>query len=154
MPDTIFRQGKAILKVYDVEDRKVMKKAMVVRPEHIMRLTGAPGWDKEAVDETFTKGVKGGIAFTFDFIEYEIDINVFREHAFEKDTPPFGAQYHVHAKYWTTRPIPKVSAVRTEEAAPTPPKRITFGEWIPCPRCKGQSKSCDTCNGVGYQPWK
>lgn len=154
MSQLIFRNGKAILRRYDRPDGTVLlTKTLDQKDEHIMHMTGAPGWDKQAVDEVFTRGIGGTLQYTRQGVRYDIDIADFRKHAFEKDIHPFGVQYHVGVKHYKTFGLRSVAPTR--DAAPELPKQLSFGEWLPCPSCKGNRKNgCDVCNHLGYVPWK
>ena len=151
------RDGRVILRLRDNPDGTVtLSKAQTVRPEHIMRMTGAPGWDQAHVDTAF-ESKKGNLRYTTEFVQYDIDIDTFRKYAFVKDVPPFGAQYHVDRKHYKSTGLRRaVSPTRDEDPVPEPPKHINFGEWLPCPTCKGQVKTppCKNCRGMGYVPWK
>ena len=158
----LFRAGKVILKVRPLPDGSiVLFKPFMVTEARIMRLTGAPGWDKEHVDAVFTEGVVGVLRYIEDVVEYSIRIETFREHAFIKLDDTGAQQYHVHKQFYAARGLRTVSP-RREEKEPTIelPKRLTFGEWLPCSRCHasgtepGKKKErCTKCQGQGYEKW-
>jgi len=156
----LFRNGKVVTKIRTMPDGSLLLfKPFIVKPEHIMRLTDAPGWDKEHVDATFTDDIPGGLRYTQDIVQYDISIEDFRVHAFVKNTPGFGDQYHVHRKYYRSTGLRTVSPKRGGDAPETPvvPKKITFGEWVPCTKCgmTGGSKKerCTKCQGTGVLRW-
>lgn len=158
----LFRNGRVILKVRDLPDGSMlMFKPFVLKDEHIMNLTGAPGWDKEHVDAVFSEGVVGGLRYTFGIVQYDIAIDEFREHAFVRALSGLEEQYHLHRKYYKSTGLRTVSPKR-EDAEPivTMPSKVTFGEWVPCTRCKTsgaepdkRSERCSKCQGQGYLRW-
>jgi hypothetical protein len=158
----LFRNGKAVLKVRDLPDGlKLIYKPFVIRDEHVMKITDAPGWDKEHIDAEFGPGVKGGLRYTRDIVQYDIDIEAFREHAFEKDMGTFGWQFHVHSKFYRTTglvgPRRESSAPKADEPKLKLPPKILFGEWVPCTKCgtsgKAQKERCPKCQGLGFVNW-
>jgi hypothetical protein len=156
----LFRNGKVTTKMRKNPDGStLLYKPFLIKPEHLMKMTGAPGWDKGHVDEVFTDGVVGGLRFSLDIVQYDIPIAEFREHAFEKATPGFGDQYHVHLKYYKSTGLRTVSPRRTTEVEEGPrlPPKLAFGEWIPCTNCgstgKKQKERCPKCQGLGFINW-
>jgi len=165
MSDTpLFRNGKVTTKTRVMADGSIlMFKPFTIREEHIMRLTDAPGWDVSHVESVFTEGVPGFLRYTQDIMQYDISIADFREHAFVKDMGKFGEQYHVHRKFYKATGLRTVSPKRghdPEVVSPTMPEKVTFGEFVPCSRCKttGRDPSkkgtrCSKCLGVGFTKW-
>lgn len=156
----LFRHSKAILKVRENLDGSftLMKHPPTVKPDHIMRITGSPGWDKRYVDQVFVEGATGTLSYQYEGARYEIPIEDFRAHAFEKEMPGHDQQYHIDVKHYKTYGI--VSPLRGEAEprrdTPTIPSRFAFGEYVPCATCKGHQwkKPCPSCGGVGYLRWK
>ncbi len=167
MSDTpLFRDGKVILKTRTLPDGSVlMFKPFIIREEHLMKMTGAPGWDKERVDATFTKGVIGTLRYIQDNVQYDIRIETFREHAFERDIVGYGSQYHVHKQYYRSSGVVSPKRVSAgykpeEKSIPELPSKLTFGEWVPCTRCRAtgiepdkKKERCTKCQGQGYEQW-
>lgn len=156
MPDkTLFRDGKAILKVHENPDGSViLYKPFVVKRQHTMEMTGTPGWDKQAVDTVFDNFVTGWLTYTSeDNVRHRIRIEDFRGHAFVKEVGTFGEQYHCAKAHWENDgPAPKVSPIRTQE--PTGP--VAFGEYVNCSKCRGdkrKAKGCEVCGGKGIVRW-
>lgn len=163
MNDTpLWRNGKVVLKTRALPDGStLMFKPFIIKTEHIMRLTDAPGWDKEHVDAVFTDGIAGLLRYQQDIVQYDIPIDVFREHAFVKDMGAFGEQYHVHRKYYKSTGLRTVDPKRflsgipaeRDKEAPVIPKQIVFGEWSVCTKCKGtggaKKERCPKCQGTG-----
>ena len=165
MPTTsdrpLFRDGRVVLKVRPMPDGSVlMFKPFVITDAHIMNLTGAPGWDKGHVDDVFTEGVIGVLRYIHETVEYSIRIETFRAHAFVRDLG-HGEQYHVHKQYYKSVGLRTVNPKRESMSEiPTLPKKIEFGRWVPCTRCKssglepGKKKErCTKCQGQGYEQW-
>lgn len=165
MSDTpLFRNGKVTTKTRLMPDGSIlMFKPFLIREEHIMRLTDAPGWDKIHVDSVFMEGVAGFLRYQQDIVQYDIAIADFREHAFIKDMGSFGEQYHVHRKFYRSTGLRTVNPRRDSDQAsraPELPKKITFGEWLICSRCKGHGTEsgkketrCSKCLGSGLEKW-
>lgn len=164
----LFRDGRVILKVRDLPDGSVVLfKPFLINESRIMRLTGAPGWDKEHVDAVFTEGVVGVLRYIEDIVEYSIRIETFREHAFEREIVGYEKQYHVHKRYYQSRGLRVVDPKREssgykpeDKEALKLPKKLTFGEWVPCTRCKSsglepekKKERCTKCQGQGYEKW-
>lgn len=165
MSDTpLFRNGKVTTKTRVMADGSIlMFKPFTIKPEHIMRLTDAPGWDVGHVEAVFTEGVPGSLRYTQDIMQYDITIAAFREHAFVKDMGSFGEQYHVHRKFYKATGLRTVSPKRghdPEVVVPILLGKVTFGEYVSCTRCKttGRDPSkkgerCSKCLGLGFQKW-
>lgn len=146
----LFRAGKAILKARSEPDGTVtLYKPFSVKAEHLMRMTGAPGWDKAYVDQVFEPGVRGTLRWHNDAVEYDIDIDTFRERAFIKDVGVHGAQYHCNIGHYNATGVKVKPTKNPERNGP-----LVFGELLPCARCKGKGKNCTLCEGRGYVPWK
>ena len=157
----ITRDGQVILRVRDNPDgTRLLMKTSGLRPEHIMRMTVAPGWDKKAVDETFPEGVKGWLRYIYGDVQYDITIDTFREHAFVKSIGSYGEQYHCDRSHYQSTGLRRFVSPKREEAqeeAPTLPRHLAFGEWVPCSSCKGKpnkTNPCEQCKGLGFMPWK
>jgi hypothetical protein len=145
---TLFRNGRAVMRTIANPDGSItLSKSVLVKAEHLMRMTGAPGWDKELVDQTFPPGIRGGLRYVNEFVQHDIDIDTFREHAFEKEVEPHGMQYHCKVGHYRTTGLRVVEPKRIEL-----PSKIAFGEVIPCGSCKG--RGCPVCEKKGYVPWK
>ena len=161
MSDTpLFRNGKAVLKTRVLPGGSIlMFKPFIIKDEHVMRLTGAPGWDKQHVDDVFAEGVTGKLRYIKDAVQYDISIEDFRVHAFAKDSEVFGSQYHVHQKYYTSTGVinPKRESFVEKEIPLELPQKITFGEWLICSKCKGSGgtakERCSKCQGQGLVKW-
>ena len=158
----LFRGGKVILKVRPLPDGSVVLfKPFMVTEARIMRLTGAPGWDRVHVDEVFGEGVTGVLRYIEDIVEYTIPISEFREHAFIRMDNEGNEQYHVHKQYYSSRGLRVVSPKRESMSEiPALPKKLTFGEWVPCTRCRAsglepekRKERCTKCQGQGYEKW-
>lgn len=158
----LWRTGRVILKVRNRPDGSVLVyKPFLIKEEHIMRLTGAPGWDQVHVDATFSDGVVGTLRWQQEIVQYDIAIKAFREHAFLKDGLG-GPQYHVHRKFYASTGLRTVDPIRrsAEPTAAELPRNMAFGEWVPCSRCgsKGtepdkRSERCSKCQGLGFLKW-
>lgn len=154
----IWQSGRVILKHRTEPDGSLtMFKPFMITDKHIMRLTGAPGWDKASIDAFYTDGVKGRLWYQQDIVEYSISIEEFREHAFVKDMPGYGEQYHVHRQFYHSQGMRKVSPIRENAPVitdqPKLPTKLTFGEWVPCESCHGQGGRCPRCQGNGFVKW-
>lgn len=152
----LFRDGKLIARVTTRSDGALlMAKAQQVKDNQVMDITGAPGWDARYVDQFFPRyssptedkyiGIdRGYLGFTRNDVEYTIDIETFRQHAFKKDSG-FGEQYHCHIQHYRS------SGQATSKSEPHPQRkeRLTFGTDQLCPSCKGYKKDCKVCGGNG-----
>jgi len=155
--EPIFRHGMVILMRRKMRDGSVLLyKPQPLKPHHIMKMTGAPGWDKEAVDATFPEGRSGHLAYVYESVRYLIDIERFREHAFMRNIANHGEQYHCALRWW--EPKARVDPERPAPGEPAPPRlptRLVFGEVMRCPRCKGRGQEpglptpCERCKGLG-----
>jgi len=156
----LFRNSKAILKVRENPDGTLtlMKHPPTVKPDHIMRITGSPGWDKRYVDQVFVEGTTGTLSYQYGGARYEIPIEDFRAHAFEKEMPGHDQQYHIDVKHYKSygivSPLRGEAEPRRDTAAPIP-SRFAFGEYVPCVACKGVAykSPCKTCQGAGFVRW-
>ncbi len=154
----LYRNGRVVLKVRPQPDGSiVLFKPFLITPDRVMRLTDAPGWDKEHVDAVFTDGIAGSLRYTQDIVQYDISIKDFREHAFVREDD--GAQYHVHRKYYKSTGLRTVDPRReSKPEAESLPAKLTFGEWVPCTRCKTSGRDpdrkerCSKCQGRGFIP--
>ena len=157
----IYRYGHIIAKWRVLRGgKRLLYKPQPLREHHIMKMTGAPGWDARAVDETFPPGVSGILGYNYGDIRYVISIESFREHMFEKEITGQGKQYHCALKHYEpkARVDPQRPAEDTERSAvaQTPPTgRLVCGEVMLCRKCKGTGKEpltpkrCEFCQGLG-----
>jgi DnaJ-class molecular chaperone len=152
MSDTpLIRDGKLILRVVDHEDGTVtLKKPIPVKPEHIFRQTGAPGWDKRYVDQIF-HSTPGNLEYTEGTSKFTIPHDVFIKHAYVTNHVVYGEQYHCEKQWYAEHPFMITEPVRGE-----------FGRTIICAKCHGTSAepgkrtkgTCPACMGIGVVPWK
>ena len=155
----LMREGKLILRLRDNEDGSVLLyKPMPLKKLHILKMTGAPGWDAAYVDQSFPPGVDGVLRYTYELVDYSISIERFREHMFKKD---FGAgeQYHCALRWWTPKGHIIVNPLRAETDREQPITKLEFGATVPCGHCKGRglkyakSEACEACHGLGVVRW-
>lgn len=161
----IFIDNKLVMKLRTHEDGHLtLVKHMPVKPEHIFRMTGSPGWDKHTIDTHFTRGKDGALEYRSQGVIYRIPIDRFREHAFSKDLG-FGEQYHCNVQWWTKedRRVSPLKGGQSKEEEPVPvavmPTRLVIGEHRICQRCNGRGNEpgkkklvCTRCGGIGIQP--
>jgi hypothetical protein len=168
MSDTpLIRDGKLILRVIDHEDGTVtLKKPLPVKPEHIFKQTGAPGWDKRYVDQIFATA-SGNLEYTEGTSKWTVPHDVFIKHAYITNHIAYGEQYHCERQWYVEHPFMITEPVRgggeiQGNVYVTPPTRLEFGRTIICAKCHGTSVepgkrtkgSCPACMGIGVVPWK
>jgi hypothetical protein len=163
----LIRDGKVILRLVDHEDGTVtLKKPLPVKPEHIFKQTGAPGWDKRLVDQVFAN-TSGNLEYTEGTSKWTVPHDVFIKHAYITNHVVYGEQYHCEKQWYAEHPFIIVEPVRgggeiQGNQYVAPPKRIEFGRTIVCTKCRGTGVkpglrtkgSCDDCMGIGVVPWK
>jgi hypothetical protein len=163
----LLRNGKIILRRVDHDDGMVtLKKPLPVKPEHIFKQTGAPGWDKRLVDQVFEKQ-DGWLEYVDGTVKYSIPVGRFRAHAYTSDNPIFGEQYHVEKQWYDEEHIVITEPIRSGNTIQgnvflSAPSTLEFGKVLNCGHCKGTGKqpgektagSCKACMGIGVIPWR
>jgi hypothetical protein len=163
----LIRDGKLILRVVDHEDGTVtLKKPIPVKPEHIFKQTGAPGWDKRYVDQIFATA-SGNLEYVEGTSKWTIPHDVFIKHAYITNHAAFGEQYHCERQWYSEHPFVIKEPIRgggdiQGNQYVAPPTRIEFGRTIICKKCNGTSvepgkrtkNTCSGCMGIGVVPWR
>lgn len=158
----LLRDGKVILRRVDNDDGSItLKKPLPLKLEHIMQQTGAPGWDKRYVDQTFS-GKDGTLEYIYGISKFSINSRLFLAHAYVTTHAVYGEQYHCEKKWYAEDVLVVTSPLREER--PFAPARLEFGTILNCTRCKGTGAEpgfkstdkhpCTACKGVGVVPWK